>query len=44
LIKWEAGKVTINPHHLMVYAQVTGFSVDDFILPDKSTLSEQRGE
>ena len=44
LIKWEAGKVTIKPHHLMVYAQVTGFSVDDFILPEKSTLSEQRGE
>lgn len=42
LLAWETGKVNIKPHHLMAYAQVTGFSVDDFLLPEKSILSGQK--
>ena len=38
---WETGKTPMKPHHLLAYAQITGFAVDDFILPSESNLSGQ---
>lgn len=42
VLAWETGKATIKAHILMAYAQITGFSVDDFILPEKSILSGRK--
>lgn len=41
--KWEAGKAEVKPHYLYAICQVTGFSVDDFLLPEKTTKSSDGG-
>lgn len=38
---WETGKRDIRPAYLVMFCQITGFSVDDIILPKKSTNSKQ---
>ena len=37
---WENGKTRISTATLMAFAEVTGFSVDDILLPSESTKSE----
>lgn len=31
--KWEAGKADMRVSHLKAISEITGFSMDDFILP-----------
>lgn len=38
---WETGKAEMRPAYLMAICYLTGFSVDDILLPDKSSKSEQ---
>lgn len=37
VINWESGKQDIHPAFLLYFCQLTGFSVDDILLPAKST-------
>lgn len=41
IIKWETGQAQMKPAYFYAICQVTGFNVDDIILPKVSTLSEQ---
>jgi len=38
---WEAGKAEMRPAYLMAICYLTGFSVDDILLPERSAKSEQ---
>ena len=33
--KWEAGKADIMFRHLKAISEITGFDIDDFLLPEK---------
>lgn len=41
IIKWETGQTPMKPAYFYAVCQVTGFDVDDIILPNESTLSSQ---
>ena len=41
---WEAGKADMRPAYLMAICYLTGCSVDDILLPEKSAKCEQETE
>lgn len=41
IVKWETGQTPMKPAYFYAMCQVTGFDVDDIILPNESKLSSQ---
>lgn len=41
IIKWETGQTPMKPAYFYAVCQVTGFDVNDIILPEASTNSSQ---
>ena len=37
VIDWEKGNREIRTAYLIAFCQITGFSIDDILLPEKST-------
>ena len=37
VVKWETGKAEMRTPYLLLFSTITGFSVDDILLPEKST-------
>jgi DNA-binding XRE family transcriptional regulator len=38
IISWENGSAKMRPGYVIAWAAITGFDVEDFSLPEKSTL------
>jgi len=36
VINWETGKTEMKTPYLLLFSSITGFSVDDILLPEKS--------
>lgn len=41
VLSWETGRRKMRPAYLYMFCDITGFSEDDIILPEKSILTEQ---
>lgn len=39
--KWETGKTEMRTPYLILFSHITGFDLDDILLPEKSILSGQ---
>lgn len=44
ILNWENGKRRMRAPYLYLFCQITGFHVDDIILPTTSSLNEQEQE
>lgn len=44
VVSWETGKRTMRTPYLYLFCNITGFSVDDIILPEKSTFNGREDE
>lgn len=41
--KWESGRADIRFKHLKAISQITGFDIDDFLMPEKYAKCAQNG-
>lgn len=41
VVAWESGKRAMRAPYLYLFCNITGFSMDDILLPEKSTESRQ---
>lgn len=44
IIHWETGKRKMRPAYLCLFCSITGFTTDDIVLPEVSSLNEREQE